>query len=298
MNLNHLRLFFYVATYKSFTIAAEKLFLTQPGISKQIRDLENYYSCKLFERLGKKIRLTNQGVILFNSTKSIFTILESTKQNIDDLNNAKTGNIRIMAGYTPGIHILPDSILEFRNSFPGITIRYDISTSEKIFKNLNDDNIDIGITAIPGDDRFISVPFLSDEMVLVTPKNYLINQKKKISVMELSKQEILTTKKGSATRTLIDDLNQQYNLELKIIEIGSPYAITKSIESGNGISIMSKFAVEKETIEDRISVFSFKGIKLQRSFYLNYRKDKYIFSSMKEFINFFLVLHGVSSACP
>jgi DNA-binding transcriptional LysR family regulator len=296
MNLNHLRLFFYVATYQSFTIAAEKLFLTQPGISKQIRDLEFYYSCKLFERRGKKISLTHQGEILYNSVKKIFNILDSAKQMLDDFNQVKSGNIRILCGYTPGIHILPNAIFEFRNFFPGITIRYDISTSKKIFKKLISDNVDIGITALEGDDRFISIPFLSDEMVLVCPKNYFQLQKKKVTLNNISGHDILVTKEGSATRELVDDLNKRYNLKLKIIEIGNPFAITKSIESGNGISIMSKLAVDKEARKDRIQILPLKEITEKRSFFLNYRRDKYIYSAMSEFISFFLKLHGIISS--
>ncbi len=296
MNLNHLRLFHHVAKYKSFTIAADKLYLTQPGISKQIKDLENYYSCKLFERSGKKIYLTKAGEILYGSTESVFTILHAVKQNIDDLNQAKSGSIKILTGYTPGIHILPGAILKFRELHNNITIHYDISTSRQIFEKLIDNSIDIGITAMKGDNRIISIPFLDDEMILAMPKNHILSNKRKIRITDLYKHEILVTKKGSATRFLVDEINTKFNLELKIIEIGSPFAITKSIEAGTGISIMSKFAIEKEADRERVIMKQIEGIDQQRSFYLNYRKDKYIFTAMKGFISFFLNTYNVQTA--
>jgi DNA-binding transcriptional LysR family regulator len=296
MNLNHLNLFYHVAKYKSFTNAAEKLFLTQPGISKQIKDLENYYSCKLFERSGKKVFLTNAGKILFEATSSAFSILDSAKQKIDDLNQNKSGNIRILSGYTPGIHILPNSILKFRELYSNISIHYDISTSEQIIDSLINNTIDIGITAMKGDDRIISIPFSDDEMILAVPVNHHLSAKNEVKVEDLYKHEILITKKGSATRFLVDDINTRFNLKLNIIEFGSPFAIIKSIESGSGISIMSKFEVEKEADKERIQIKSIKGFECKRSFYLNYRKDKYIFSAMREFISYFLSAHSVQSA--
>lgn len=294
MNLNHLNLFYHVAMYKSFTTAAEKLFLTQPGISKQIKDLENYYSCKLFERVGKKIFLTNAGEILFEATKSSFNILDSALQKIDDLNSNKSGNIKILSGYTPGIHLLPDSIFKFRELYSNITIHYDISTSSQVLDSLINNSIDLGITAMEGDSRIVSIPFLDDEMILVVPINHSLSNKKIIKLEDLYKHDILLTKKGSATRQLADNMNHKFHLELNIIEFGSPFAIIKSIESGNGISIMSKFEVEKEANKSRIQIKSLKGFEHKRNFYLCYRKDKYIFSALKEFISFFLNMYDAS----
>ena len=290
MNLNHLNLFYHVAKYKSFTIAAEKLHLTQPGISKQIKDLENVYSCKLFERIGKKIDLTNAGEILFDATKSSFEILDSAQQKIDDLNSNKSGKIKILSGYTPGIHLLPNAIFKFRELFSNITIHYDISTSRQVLDSLVNNSIDIGITAVKGDSKMISVPFLNDEIILVVPVNHNLSIKNNVKISDLHTQDILITKKGSATRFLIDSLNSEFNLELNIVEFGSPFAIIKSVEAGNGISIMSRFEVEKEADKSRVQIKSLKGFETTRSFYLCYRKDKYIFSAMKEFMSFFLNL--------
>lgn len=102
------------------------------------------------------------------------------------------------------------------------------------------------------------------------------------------------TKKGSSTRSLVDDINSRFNLEIELVEFGSPFVIIKSIELGSGISIMSRFDVEKEANKERIQIKPIKEIEHKRSFYSSYRKDKYISSVMKEFISFFPNTYGIS----
>ncbi len=291
MNLNHLKLFHYVAKYKSYTKAAEKLFLTQPGISKQIKDLENYYSTKLFDRSGKRIQLTQAGEIVFELTQSFFDNLEIINQRINDLNSGKSGNIIIHSGHTPGIHILPEAILKFKKKFKDINIHYDISTSKTVKKKLLDNSIDIGITAIELSEKFISIPFLYDELVLVMPNNHQLSKIKNIKITDLKNQKLLHTKKGSPTRSIVDNLNSKFDLCLNIVEIGNPFAIVKSIEAGNGITIMSKIAITKEADQNNVTVKKINDCNLKRAFYLNYRKDKYVFKAMETFILFFLKLH-------
>jgi LysR family transcriptional regulator, transcriptional activator of the cysJI operon len=210
------------------------------------------------------------------------------RRKIDDFNNGITGNIIINSGYTPGIHVLPHIILDFKKLHQNINIHYDISTSRAIFRKLQNNTIDIGITAMATKQNMESVSFLSDQLVLVLPVHHHLTMKKSIQVRDLSGEKLLSTKKGSATRILIDELTEKYNISPEIIEIGSPFAIVKAIESGNGITFMSKFAIQKEGNPKLIVIKNIEGLKFERSFYITDRTDKYQSKALKTFIDFFL----------
>ena len=116
MHLDRLKIFHAVAKYQSFTHASEKLFLTQPGISKHVRLLEEFYGTRLFDRLGKKIALTRAGEILYEATKDMFSLLDEAKARIDDIEGLAAGTLHVGASFTIGIYIAPNFLAKLAPS--------------------------------------------------------------------------------------------------------------------------------------------------------------------------------------
>jgi LysR family transcriptional regulator, transcriptional activator of the cysJI operon len=287
MNLNQLRVFHSAAKCRSFTKAANELCLTQPGVSKHIKELEGSFNTKLFDRIGKKVWLTQSGEILFKATMQIFDIIKETELKINDLNGAKIGRIVVNTGYTPGIHILPRIIERFRKKFPSVEVVFDISTSQSILSKVLENSIDIGIVALHyQDERITSIKFFKDELVVVLPRNHALAKKRVINPEELCNQQMLLTKSASASRIEVDEKFSKLGLKLNnTIEFGNPFAIVKAIESGYGISIMSEFAINHEGNKKLITLRKLKNLSFYRNYYIIFNKNKFIHRALNELIN-------------
>jgi len=288
LNLNLLRVFHTVARLQSFTRAAEALFLTQPGISKHIKVLEDYYESRLFDRLGKKVVLTQAGETLFLSADKIFNLLERSKTEIDDLKGLKVGDLRIGASVTIGIYLLPDVLNKFQSLYPGIRVTLDIDLNRQIIRQVLDNSVDIGFLGAPADDeRLVVTPFFKDELVVIVPADKSWATRDHIQPLDLLSERFILSRSGSGTRAIIEERLQQVGVTLKnTIEFGHTEAVKKAVEVGLGISIISKSAILKEEKLGLIRSISLSEVNLDRNFYLTYRKDKYLTNLARTFLQF------------
>jgi len=186
LNLNQLRIFQVAAKVQNFTRAAEALFLTQPGISKHIKELEEYYGTRLFDRLGKKVVLTQAGEILYAKTEVIFNMIDQLKVEIDELQGMSRGTLNIGASITIGVYILPEILGRFRSLYPNIDIRLDIILNRQVAEMVINNTIDFGFLGAPViDDRLRLDTFSQDELVLIVPANHEWVQRDTIEPHEL-----------------------------------------------------------------------------------------------------------------
>ena len=130
MNLNQLRVFHVAAKLQSFTAAAQSLCLTQPGVSKHIKDLEGYYGTCLFDRIGKKIFLTQAGSVLYAKTEAIFDLLDHAREELDELKGLRRGKLTIGASTTLAVYIMPGILQRFKSLHPQVDISLDIAVSQ------------------------------------------------------------------------------------------------------------------------------------------------------------------------
>ena len=146
MNLNHLRLFDAVATEGSFSRAADVLMVSQPAVSKQIRELERSLGVSLFERLPKGARLTDAGLILHAHSRKVFLHCSEAVQEISDLRGLKRGEVVVVASMNIGIHMLPQVFVAYRKRYPDIHLRLEIGGSDMICRMLTDGIAQVGFT--------------------------------------------------------------------------------------------------------------------------------------------------------
>jgi DNA-binding transcriptional LysR family regulator len=288
LNLNLLRVFYAVARLQSFTRAAEALFLTQPGISRHIKALEDYYKNRLFDRLGKKVILTQAGETLFRSVDKIFKLIEDSKAEIDDLTGVKVGELRIGASVTIGSYLLPEVLNRFQSFHPGIRITLDIDLNWQIVTQVLDNSVDIGLLGAPVDDeRLVVKPFFKDELVVIVPADKSWATRDYIRPLDLLNERFILSRRGSGTRAIIEErLNQEGVTLKKTIEFGHTEAVKRAVEVGLGISIISKSAILNEEKMGLIRSISLSGVNLERNFYFAYRKDKYLTNLVRTFLQF------------
>jgi DNA-binding transcriptional LysR family regulator len=145
MNLNQLRIFHAVAQTRNFTRAADVVHLTQPGISKHIKQMEEYVGAPLFDRLGKKVALTHAGEILFEATQSMMTSITEAEQRIEELKGLHGGKLVLGASFAIGIYILPGILVGFRKQYPKIEVTLDIALSARIVAKILANKLDLGL---------------------------------------------------------------------------------------------------------------------------------------------------------
>jgi DNA-binding transcriptional LysR family regulator len=284
--LNQLKIFHVTAKAESFTRAAAALFLTQPGISKHIKDLEEHYGTKLFDRLGKKVALTRAGEILFAKTETIFNMIEQLKVEIDELQGLQSGFLKIGASMTIGVYVLPPVLAKFREAYPQVDISLDVAVNRQVAVNLLNNEIDIGFLGAPAaDGRLISGPFLTDELVVIVPPSHPWARQDTIAPYDLTSQTFIMAKEGSGTRRIIEARLTDGGVTLKkIIEFGHTEAVKKAVESGLGVGILSRLAIAREEHLGLIKSLRLEGVDLTRTFFFAYRKDKYLSMVAKTFL--------------
>jgi DNA-binding transcriptional LysR family regulator len=287
MKVNQLRIFHAVGKSLSFTGASQELNLTQPGISKQIKELEEYYGTRLFDRLGKKIALTRAGEILLQTTTEIFSLLAESKSRIDDLNGLVGGRVSIGASITIGAYLLPATLVQFRRQYPGIEIKVATARSREIADQVLNNTLEVGLVGhCAPDDRLIIQSFMIDRMILiVSARHRWVGRKSPVRLQELAKQPFLVSKPGSGTwRTVGDFLAREHVILHNSMEMGTTEAVKQGVEADLGISIVASHVVSKELASGVIKAIPVAGMELKRDLYLVYHKDKYLSEAARAFI--------------
>lgn len=290
MNLNLLRIFHSAAKLGNFTRAAKELHLTQPGISKHIKELERCYGTRLFDRLGKKVMLTQAGEILYRTTGDIFNLISESKARIDDLQGLARGKLSIGSSITIGTYMLPELLVKFREKYPGVEIKLDISFSQQTVDKVLDNSLEIGFVGhYEQDKRLIVTPFKTDQMVLVlSAKHEWAGRKKSVRLPELLDQPFLLSRQGSGTRIVLEELFKDKGVTLKkTMEFGTTEGIKQAVAANLGISILSRHVVFKELASGAIKTIPLKGMDLKRNLYLVRRKDRYLSEAAQAFLNLF-----------
>ncbi|MFF5400277.1 LysR substrate-binding domain-containing protein [Peribacillus butanolivorans] len=273
----HLKIFYTAAIKKNFSETAKILHMSQPSVSVQIRQLEESLETQLFKRTTKKVYLTPAGEFLLKSAKQILKQVNDTKKEIQQLSQSIHGNLIIGASLTIGEHILPYLFGKFIKEYLNINIIFKIYNSQQIIEKLNDEEIHLGfIESMISYPEFIQESFLEDELVIVSSYETAIipDDNDYISVDQLFSLPFILREKGSGTRQVIEENLRKNNLNPEklniILELENTESIKSAVESGMGISIISKAAVQKELSLKTLRRLFIKELNLKRSLYSIY----------------------------
>jgi DNA-binding transcriptional LysR family regulator len=285
-NLNQIRIFHAVAQTRNFTRAAGVVHLTQPGISKHIRQLEEDFGVALFDRLGKKIALTQAGEILFEASQEIMASIAVAEQRIDELKGLHGGKLAVGTSFALGNYVLPGILAAFGKRYPSIEVTLELAVSEKIVEKVLANKLDLGLVNHASHDaRLIIKEFATDELVVIVPSGHRWANKKRIRPEDLPKETLIVAARGAGIRAVVDERLKVLGITLeKVVDFGNIEGVKRAVEAGLGVSIQSKSMVLRE-----ISAGSLVGIRLTGmdtsigSFYL-YRKDKHVSNATKAFL--------------
>jgi DNA-binding transcriptional LysR family regulator len=281
MNFEHLRVFYTAARKKNFSETAKILHLSQPSVSSQIRRLEESLDTKLFKRTTKKVDLTQEGEILLESAEKILNLISQTEKEITRFSSSIHGDLVIGASVTIGEHVLPYILGNYKKEYPNVNLIMKIDNSEQIIERLQNEEIHLAfvqsVLSYPG---FCQDAFLEDELVVITSSDdlHIDNRRSTISPDKLFSLPIILRESDSGTRQVIEKQLRKNDLNPSdlnvILELENTESIKSAVESGMGISIISKVAVEKELRLKTLRQLSIQGIDLKRIFYSVYNDQR------------------------
>jgi DNA-binding transcriptional LysR family regulator len=287
VKFNQLKIFYTVAQNKSFTLAAKELFLTQPAVTIQIQKLEADYETKLFDRVGKKIFLTESGKTLYSYAEKILALFVQAEEALIDTKELKSGRLTIGASATVGSYYLPKIFETFGKQYPGIEIQMNLANSHQVIEDVLALKRDLGFVGeLHSYEGLVIIPFLEEELVLIVPPHHPFVHREGVSLGDLASQPFIAREKGSATRELVEEKVGRRGVSLKVVmDLASNEAIKKAVENGLGISIISRYVAQKEVDQGLLRMVPFGKEKIMRKFFIIYHEDKYLSSTIRAFLN-------------
>ncbi|ANI89569.1 transcriptional regulator [Arachidicoccus ginsenosidimutans] len=268
-----LQVFHTVAKRLSFTKAAEELFITQPAVTKHIREIEHQYKVQLFERSGNNISLTNAGELLLQYTEKIFEIYRNIEFDLNELKQQHKGKLRIGASTTVAQYILPPLLANFHNKFKDIKVSLFTENTQQIEKALEQKEIDFGIIEGKSKNKnFKYTQFTKDELVLIASANHPLTKRNFIKTEELLKVPLLLREQGSGTLEVVNDALKKAGIKISQLQVEMRMNSSESIKgyllNSNCLSFLSIHSVLKELENNELAVIDVKGLNIERYFYI------------------------------
>jgi len=285
-----LQVFYTVARQLSFTKAAEQLFMTQPAVTFQVKQLEEQFNTRLFERSHGKIALTSAGRLVMDYAERILALSEEMETRVGELTGTMSGPLLLGASTTIAEFILPRILGEFKVAHPQVHTHLTVGNSEMIENRVADHALDVGLIESPSHLPGVTTEVCcEDELVLICAPTHKFAGAASVKPGELVGEPYVCRELGSGTREFTDQYLQRCQVapeDLNIVmEIGSPEAIKGLVETGLGIAIMSRARVMKERKLGMLAAVPLEP-RLIRTFSFVHPKEKFRSKLLTAFIEF------------
>lgn len=286
MNPHHLRTFLVVRNHRNYTRAAEELFLTQPAVSRQMRQLEEELGVRLFEQIGKSLQVTDAGETLASEAGRLLGAMERTAEAVRSHRIAEYGSLRIGASTTPGIYMIPDILGRFHRRFPKVALHYTVENSLRIEQMLVRNELDLGIIGAPlSNEELERKPLVEDEIVCFTSPSHRLAKTRRIAPDELREELWIIRERGSATRLLFEDwLSARRGMIGKSIELSCPEACKALVRAGIGVSFISVHGLRTDIRAKTLVKIPVAEMSLKRQIFLARHSDKRNSPVMESFL--------------
>ena len=286
MNFGHLALFHAVARAGNMSRAAEELLISQPAISKQLKELERAMGTMLFDRVTRGMRLTDAGKLLHAYSTRIFALAEEAQNAMEQLNGIERGSLIVGASTTIGVYLLPKIFVVFRKKYPQIKLELVIANSQDIYKKLQSGEINLGLTegVIEELDADAST-FARDELVAIASPKHALAKKRSIPVKELVRQPFIVRETGSGTKSVVEKALARKGLTVTpIMSLGSTEAIKRAVASGIGVAMVSALSIQLELKTRELVRLHLRDLAVDRPLYRLQIRHQTESAAAKEFM--------------
>ncbi len=275
VTLRQLRVFATVARCLNFTAAARELHLTQPAVSMQVKELEQSCGLALFERLGKRVQLTEAGAALAHGCAQIQLQLQQTQEVLDAMLGLKRGLLKLGAVSTAK-YFTPSLLAEFSRRYPEITIRFTIGNREQMIRQMAANETDLLIMGRPPRElETTAETFARHPLVIIASPTHPLAKCRRIALARLAQENFLIREPGSGTRAAMEKMCSANGLDYSAsMEISSNETIKQAVIAGMGISLLSAHTVGLELATGRLVVLDVSGLPIVRDWYVMHLKHK------------------------
>jgi len=288
MHIETLKVFCDLVEMHSFSLAAERNFVTQSAVSQQIRTLEEKFERKLLERIRgrREIRLTPAGEVFYRECKNILLSYNQLNENMSSLVGRISGTVKVATVYSVGLHELPPKVREFMLKFPAAKIHLEYSRTTRVVRDVLKGVVELGIITFPEPRRGLEiVPMASDRLVLISNPDHEFARRKQIRVSELKGQDFVLFERDIPTRKATDRIMKSYGVSVnKVAEFDNIETIKRAVEVGFGLAIVPQPSVEDEEKNGQLSIAKLREKEWRRPVGLVYRSDRELSLAAKKFV--------------
>ncbi len=294
MDFDHLVTFVEIAKQGSFSRAGQKLYRSQPAVSAQIRQLEQEYGQKLFDCVGKSVRLTVAGETLLEYAGRLLTLRNESLRAVADQASTPRGTLAVGANEATCLYVLPDIFAEYSRRFPSVQISIYRNFSHKVLEKVEDGTVDVGIVTLPVKSPSLKVhSIFRDRLMLMVDPNNPLAAFKSVKTSDIADQPLIFPKTGFM-RQVLDKQFRPYRAHLRVtMELPSVGMIKRFVAAGLGVSIISETFARDEVKAGQAKLIPISDMDLHRELGIVYRRDRTLPRSAAAFVA--LVRQGAGS---
>lgn len=298
VSLRQLRVFEAVARLLSYTRAAEELHLTQPAVSMQVRQLEEEAGLALFERLGKRIVLTEAGRELHDYSRQINRSLIEMEEVLESLRGVNRGHLQLAVASTVN-YFAPRLLAVFQKRYPGINLSLDVTNREALVQMLDANAVDLVLMGQPPSDVAVdATPFMENPLMIIAPPDHVLAGECDVPLERVAKEIFVMREPGSGTRQAMERLFSEQGLSIRQgMQMTRNEALKQAVRSGLGLGVVSMHTIELELETGRLVTLDVEGFPDRRQWHLVTRHGKRLSPAAQAF-HTFVIEEAFSIAAP
>jgi DNA-binding transcriptional LysR family regulator len=289
LTLRQLQVFESAATHLNFSLAAKQLYLSQPAVSMQIKQLEENIGLPLFEQMGKKVFLTEAGRELFHFSRAISQQLADMEAVFDEMKGLGKGKFTLSVVNTAN-YFTPQLLARFCQRHPSISVNLQVANRDAVLQQLADNSTDLAILGQPPDGLDISAePFLDNPLVVIAAPDHPLAILKRVKFAQLATETFLSRESGSGTRSAMERVFAQHRIQPRIsMEMETNEAIKQAVQAGMGLGILSLDSIELELETKRLVMINVEHFPLLRHWFVAHRRNKRLSGATQAFKQFLI----------
>lgn len=285
MNLHLLRTFVSVVALGGFTRAAEAIHVSQPAVSRAVKELEDHFGMALIERGSSPVQCTEAGTILYRHAQAIFALEQAAEAELKSLHGLEQGSLVVGASRTIATYMLPQLIARYLDMHPNIVIRTVSDNTHAIEQRLLSYELDIALVEGPiPDERIELLDWREDEMVILASAKQLFSDRQPMTAERLGDMRWIMRETGSGTRDVAQRLLREVGIEVRqMLEVGSNGAVVQCVAAGVGITMISLEAARDQLDLGRVATIEIAGFRPRRPLYRAKVRDRPMSAAAKAF---------------
>lgn len=285
MTLRHMRIFQKIYETQSVTRAAEALHMTQPAVTRALQELEKYYGLRLFERLNRRLTVTEAGRRMYDYALHLTETFDTMEKSLRDWE--RQGVLRVGASVSLGCSLLPQLARTFQEEHPGVEVRVRIANGELLRRDLLENRLDLAL--LEGEENgadLMLTPFAAGEMALIVPPGHPLVRAGGATLAQAAAYPLLLRETGSATRRFLDQLLMSRGLAVQPVwESASTQALLSAVREGLGITLVPWALARQTVLRGEAERCPVTDAELIRRRYVAWHPSKYVTGTMRAFVN-------------